>query len=241
MSSKKSGKKAKALLQEIGSAHKITEKFSLPGICITGKNEGQKRAIELIEKYDVSVLYGVPGSGKTHIALVMGLIMMLQGKYDRLLLTRPYVEAGERLGYLPGDYAHKIAPFMQPLMEISNEYLGKNAIVEFIDKGNIQIMPLAYMRGMTFKNSYVVADEMQNATIQQMRMLLTRIGDRSKLIITGDTEQSDLYTRGEKNGLLDVVDRVKGKISEVGFYEMLEEHCVRSPLVAKIDKLYRQQ
>jgi phosphate starvation-inducible PhoH-like protein len=127
-------------------------------------------------------------------------------------------------------------------MEISIEQLGKNIITDLIDKGNIQILPLAYMRGVTFKNAFVVADEMQNSTVQQMRMIFTRIGENSKLVVTGDTEQSDLYFRDRetRNGLSDCLDRLKS-VEEIGFFEMLEEHCVRSPIVAKIDKLYRSK
>lgn len=240
MSSKKSNKKAKALIQEIGSPHKIQEKHMHQGLCLFGKNEGQKQAIKTINSHQVSVIYGVPGSGKSHIAMVAGLIGLLNGTYERLILTRPYVEAGEKMGFLPGDFNHKIAPFMMPLMEISTEQLGKNIITDLIEKGNIQILPLAYMRGVTFKNSFVVADEMQNSTIQQMRMIFTRMGDNSKLVVTGDTEQSDLYFRDRetRNGLSDCLDRLK-QVEEIGFFEMLEEHCVRAPIVAKIDKLYR--
>lgn len=241
--SNKKGKKAKGLIDDVvGSPHKIQEKHMHSGVYLVGKNDGQKEAIKIIQSHEISVIHGVPGSGKTHIALTLGLIGLLNGTYAKMILTRPYVEAGEKMGYLPGDMGHKYAPFMLPLMEISIEHLGKNVITDLIEKGNIQILPLAFMRGVTFKNSFVVADEMQNATPQQMRLILTRNGENSKIVITGDTEQSDLYFKDKelKNGLTDCIERLK-PISEIGFVEMLEEHCVRSPLVAKIDRLYKNK
>jgi len=239
----KKGKKAKALIEDVvSSPHKIQEKHMHGGLCLVGKNDGQKEAIKVIQSHEMSIIHGVPGTGKTHMALTLGLMGLLQGSYSKLILTRPYVEAGEKMGYLPADMGHKYAPFMLPLMEISIEHLGKNIITDFIEKGNIQILPLAFMRGITFKNSFVVADEMQNATMQQMRMILTRNGENSKIVITGDTEQSDLYFREKdtQNGLMDAIHRLKN-LQEIGFYEMKEEHCVRSPLVAKIDKLYKNR
>ena len=237
-----SKKKIKAAASEPDtvSTHKITEKHQVRGVYVVGKNEGQKKAIDVIHEHEISVLYGIPGSGKTHLALSIGLAGLLQGKYDRLILTRPYVEAGERMGFLPGDFSTKIAPFMQPLMEIMGGAIGKTALTAFLEAGNIEVLPLAFMRGRSFNNTFVVADECQNCTTQQMRMLLTRIGRESKIVITGDTEQSDLYTRGEKNGLQDCIDRFKGKLPEMGFFEMTEDCCVRSPIVTKIEKIYRQ-
>ena len=178
---------------------------------------------------------------KSHLAISMGVAGMLKGKYQKLILTRPYVEAGEHLGFLPGGFNNKIAPFMYPVMEIISQHIGSEAALEFLDKGNIQVMPLAYMRGVTFHNCYVVADEMQNATISQTRMILTRVGENCKLVLTGDTEQSDLSTyNGEKNGLLDAITRLK-QIPEIGFCELDEDSCVRSHLVSKIDKTYRKK
>lgn len=238
----KKNKKAKGLIEEVGSPHKIQEKHMHSGLCLVGKNDGQKEAIKVVQSHDISIIHGVPGSGKSHIALTLGLIGLLQGHYSSLILTRPYVEAGEKMGFLPGDMGHKYAPFMLPLMEISIDLLGKNIVSDLIDKGNIRILPLAFMRGVTFKNSFVVADEMQNATAKQMRMLLTRMGEvNCKMVITGDTEQSDLMFRDKhtKNGLADCILRLKS-LEELGFFEMKEEHCVRSPLVAKIDKLYKK-
>jgi phosphate starvation-inducible protein PhoH len=174
----------------------------------------------------------------THLAVGLALKDLFARKYERVILTRPYVEAGEHLGFLPGGYNNKIAPFMYPIVEIMSQYIkSKDLITKLIDNGNISVVPLAYMRGCTFKNSFVVADECQNTTVSQMRMLLTRIGDNSKLVITGDVEQSDI---GYKNGLMDAIDRLQD-IKEIGFHNMGEECCVRSGIVAKIEMKYRNK
>ncbi len=238
MSSKRKGKNKPSndlVVVESPSPHKVTEKYNLPGIIVSAKNEGQKRAIQTIKDHQISVLYGYAGTGKTHCAVGLGLQMLMQDKIEKLIFTRPYVEAGENLGFLPGTYNSKIAPFMFPVMEIASQFIGSEAVSAFIDKGNIRVMPLAYLRGVSFINSYVVLDESQNSTTSQMRMVLTRLGENSKLVITGDTEQSDLNS---KNGLVDCINKLKD-IPEIGFCELGEECCVRSPLVAKIDKIYR--
>lgn len=216
----------------------VLQKASFPGLIVSAKNESQKQALNVIDTHEVSVLYGIPGSGKSHLAVGIGLKDMLSRKYERIVLTRPYVEAGEHLGFLPGGYNNKIAPFMYPIVEIMSQYLkDKTLITKLIDNGNISVVPLAYMRGCTFKNCYIVADEMQNSTPSQMRMLLTRIGDNSKLVITGDTEQSDV---GYRNGLSDAVERLKD-IEEIGFHQFDESSCVRSGIVAKIENKYRNK
>lgn len=222
---------------EVPSTKTVADKTGVMGIAVIGKNNGQKEAIRIIQNHEVSVIHGVPGTGKTHLAVGLGLHGLLSGHYERLILTRPYVEAGEHLGFLPGGFNQKIAPFMLPVMEISMNYLGKEALNKFVENGNITVMPLAYMRGITFNKAFVVADEMQNATTQQMRMLLTRIGDKCKMVITGDTQQSDLYYH-QKNGLADAINRLKN-IKEIGFCHLDYDSCVRSALVSKIDEQYR--
>lgn len=221
------------------TAYKIIQKHQLPGCVVVGKTLGQKKAIEVVQSNTVSFLYGTPGTGKSHISTAIGLRDLLQSKYQRLIITRPYLEAGEKLGFLPGDFNNKIAPFMAPVVEIISELIGKQALISLLDSGNIMVMPLAYMRGVTYKNSFVVMDEAQNTTVKQMRMILTRIGENSKLVVNGDTEQSDLYFPKE-NGLIDAISRLTN-IKSIGFHQMTDDDCVRSPLVAQIDKLYREQ
>lgn len=173
----------------------------------------------------------------THIAVGLGLQGLLSGKYKKLILTRPYVEAGEHLGFLKGDYLNKIAPFMFPITEILTDYLGSNVATELLDEGNISVIPMAFMRGLTMKNAFVIADEVQNCSPSQMRMLLTRMGENSKLVVTGDKEQSDLPG---KNGLTDAIDRLKD-IEEIGMHYLGPEWCVRSGLIAKIEEKYKNK
>jgi phosphate starvation-inducible PhoH-like protein len=161
---------------------------------------------------------------------------MLKGHFQRMIFTRPYVEAGEKLGFLPGGSDSKFAPFVMPLFEVVSDYLGQEEIKALIEEKRIIIYPLAYMRGSTFKNSYVVADECQNMSIQQMRMMLTRLGENSKIVCTGDIEQSDLCLK--TNGLADAINRLKG-LPDLEFVEMGYESCVREKIVADIDLRYK--
>jgi phosphate starvation-inducible PhoH-like protein len=208
-------------------------------IAVSHKNEGQKNALKTISQNKVTFISGVSGSGKSHMAVGWGLQeMMMHDRFEKIILTRPVVEAGESLGYLPGDATAKIAPYMLPVMDILEHYLGYDLIEDMVEERKILIMPLAYMRGTTFKNSYVVADEMQNSSIKQMHLLLTRIGENSKIVITGDTEQSDLYKSSEDNGLQDAISRLTG-IENIGMVELGYESCVRDPIVSEIDKRYR--
>ena len=238
MSSKKKNKKQNVLVAaDVPSVESITRKSSFRGVMVVGKNEGQKQAIQVVQNHDISFLYGTAGTGKTHLAVGLGLQGLLSGKYKKLILTRPYVEAGEHLGFLKGDYLNKIAPFMFPITEILTDYLGSNVATELLDEGNISVIPMAFMRGLTMKNAFVIADEVQNCSPSQMRMLLTRMGENSKLVVTGDKEQSDLPG---KNGLTDAIDRLKD-IEEIGMHYLGPEWCVRSGLIAKIEEKYKNK
>ena len=205
-------------------------------VTVTAKNAGQKKALRAISENQVTFLYGTAGTGKSHCAVGWGVQEMLKGHYDKLVFTRPYVEAGEKMGFLPGGADDKFAPFVMPLYEIVGDYLSVTDIKELVEKKKIVIYPFAYMRGVTFKKSYVVADECQNSTIQQMRMILTRLGEGSKLVCTGDTEQSDLGSR--MNGLSDAISKLQG-IANLEFVELGYESCVREKIVSEIDKRYR--
>ena len=210
-------------------------------IAVTHKNEGQKNALRLISQNKVTIISGSPGTGKSHVAVGWGLQeMLMHSRFEKLIFTRPVVEAGESLGYLPGDANAKIAPYMMPIMDILEHYLSHEEIDNMVKERKIVIMPLAYMRGITFRNAYVVADEMQNSTAKQMHLLLTRIGEKSKIVITGDTDQSDLYQNrsSTENGLQDAIDRLVN-IKDIGLVELGYESCVRDPLVNDIDAAYR--
>lgn len=176
----------------------------------------------------------------TFISVMWGLQeMLMHDRFEKLIFTRPVVEAGESLGYLPGDANAKIAPYMIPIMDILERSLSYGAIETLIKERRIVIMPLAYMRGVTFVNSYVVADEAQNMSMKQMHLLLTRIGEKSKVVITGDTDQSDLFqSRTVENGLQDAISRLSG-INDIGLIELGYDSCVRDPLVNEIDARYR--
>lgn len=170
----------------------------------------------------------------THLAVAYGLKDFLDGKYERLIFTRPCVEAyGERLGFLPGDFNAKISPYMMPIFDILSRYLSRRILNTFIDEGSIVTLPLAYQRGITFSNAYVVGDEFQNTVPEQVRMMLTRLGEDSKIVITGDLMQAD----ASRNGLYDALRRLR-RIEGIGFAELSHESVVRHPLVVRVDKHY---
>lgn len=214
----------------------FSESSSKLFITVSAKNTGQKKALKAISENQVTFLYGVAGSGKTHCSVGWGLQEMLKGNFDRLVFTRPYVEAGEKLGFLPGSFDNKFAPFVMPLYEVVSDYLSQDDIKNLIEEKKIIIYPLAYMRGCTLKKAFVVADESQNMSIPQMRMLLTRIGEGTKIVCTGDVEQSDLGAK--LNGLSDAINRLQG-ITGLEFVELGYESCVREKIVADIDQRYK--
>lgn len=205
-------------------------------ITVTAKNPGQKQALKAIADNQVTFVYGAPGTGKTHVAVGWGIQEMMKGHFHRMIFTRPYVEAGEKLGFLPGGSETKFAPFVMPLYEVVSDYLSQEEIKNMIEEKRIVIYPLAYMRGITFKNSFIVADEVQNSTVQQMRMMLTRLGEGSKIVCTGDVEQSDLGTRN--NGLSDAISRLQG-VPGLEFVELGYDSCVRQKIVSDIDQRYK--
>jgi len=204
-------------------------------ISLSALNAVQKNAIKIIKEHDLTILHGSPGTGKTHLATVFGLQQLIWGNYQKLIITRPCVEAyGESLGFLPGDFNAKIAPYLIPIWDILLESLRKTELNLLVEEGKIVTIPLAYLRGVTFKNAFVIADEMQNTLPQQMRMFLTRMGIGSKVVVTGDVSQSDIR---DKNGLSDIIERLD-KLENVGILEMDKSCIVRHPLVANIETRY---
>lgn len=201
------------------------------------RDEWQRKAVETILDNSVSFLYGVAGTGKTTVAVGCALRLMSAGEIEKIVITRPYVTAGEKLGYLPGTLEEKFDPFVTPVRMIADKLLGKATAGRYFASEKIMILPLAYMRGLTFEKSIVIVDEAQNSTTEQMHLVLTRLGHDSKIIIAGDEFQIDLE-KG-KSGLSDAIRRLRD-VDGVGFFEFPPESCQRHHLVSKIDAKYKE-
>ncbi|MDQ0161300.1 PhoH family protein [Aeribacillus alveayuensis] len=212
---------------------------SAKGKSIRVKTLGQRRYIEEIKKKDLVFGIGPAGTGKTFLAVVMAVHALKNGFVKRIILTRPAVEAGENLGFLPGDLKEKVDPYLRPLYDALHEVLGSDHTERLIERGTIEIAPLAYMRGRTLEDAFVILDEAQNTTPAQMKMFLTRLGFGSKMIITGDISQVDL-PKGVKSGLA-VAKETLSKIHGISFVYLEQTDVVRHPLVAKIIEAYIRQ
>lgn len=205
-------------------------------IVISGKNESQKKALKMMKEKDIIMITGMAGSGKSFLASSWALNEIVKGTYKNIIITRPCVEAnGEKLGYLPGDFNEKIAPYMMPVFSCLTKYITQVQLQKLIDDKIIMTIPLAYLRGFTFEDTIVIADEMQNTIPEQTRLLLTRKGPNSKIILNGDLNQSDIKY---KNGLADACDRLQG-IDEIGIVHL--EEPVRDPIIAKIEERYKEK
>ncbi|MGB4714467.1 MAG: PhoH family protein [Defluviitoga tunisiensis] len=207
------------------------------GSRVFAKTEGQARYIEELQRNDIVFSIGPAGTGKTYLAVAMAVDCLRSGKVQRLILTRPAVEAGEKLGFLPGTLYEKVDPYLRPLYDALLDFLDSEKIIAYREKGIIEILPLAYMRGRTLNNSYIILDEAQNTTYQQMKMFLTRIGFNSKVVVTGDITQIDLEKRND-SGLLSIKKVLGENIEGIKFIELQEEDVVRNPLVRRIIKAY---
>jgi len=203
---------------------------------IDPRNQNQEDFILNLSNFDLTFGVGPAGTGKTYISIAVAVSMFLKGQVDRIILTRPAVEAGERLGFLPGDIKEKIDPYMQPLYDALDDFLPARQISKMIEDKRIEIIPLAFMRGRTLSNSFVILDEGQNATSNQMKMFLTRLGKNSKAAVTGDLTQIDL-PKGIKSGLAEAVV-ILNKIKDIGFCEFTAKDVVRHKLVEKIINAY---
>ncbi len=203
---------------------------------ITPKSANQRRYMEFIERYDMVFAIGPGGTGKTYLAVAMAVSSLLTKQVNRIILARPAVEAGERLGFLPGTLQQKIDPYMRPLYDALYDMLDADKLERYLEKGIIEVAPLAFMRGRTLNDSFVILDEAQNSTSEQMKMFLTRLGFNSKAVITGDITQIDLPS-GRRSGLVEAVD-VVGKIEGIAFIYFNERDVVRHNLVQQIIKAY---
>ena len=205
---------------------------------IATKSENQRRYINAISDKDLVFSVGSAGSGKTFLAIAMALFYFEKEMVKKIHLVRPAIEAGENLGFLPGDLQQKIDPYLRPMYDALEEIVGADYTNSLIDKNIIEISPLAFMRGRTLKNSFIILDEAQNTTIEQMKMFLTRIGQGSKVVVTGDITQIDLK-KGVKSGLADILTKVKN-IEEISICELFEADVIRHPIVKKIINAYKR-
>lgn len=200
------------------------------------KTIGQKHYVTTIKKRDIVFGIGPAGTGKTYLAVVLAVAALKEGAVKRIVLTRPAVEAGESLGFLPGDLQEKVDPYLRPLYDALYDVMGPDQVAKALERGLIEIAPLAYMRGRTLDDSFIILDEAQNTTPEQMKMFLTRLGFGSKMVITGDVTQIDL-PRGKKSGLIEAKGILSG-IEEIGFVYFAEQDVVRHSLVQKIIVAY---
>lgn len=206
---------------------------------VTPKTKGQKRYVDAIRQHDIVFGVGPAGTGKTYLAMAMAVNALKQQEVNRIILTRPAIEAGERLGYLPGTLYEKITPYLRPLYDALYDMMEVDKIRDFIDRGVIEVAPLAYMRGRTLNDSFIILDEAQNSTPDQMKMFLTRLGFDSKTVITGDATQSDLPS-GKESGLSQV-RRILKSIKGIQFINFTGEDVVRHPLVQEIIRAYERE
>lgn len=200
------------------------------------RTEAQKAYVRAMLAHELAFGIGPAGTGKTYLAVAIAVSKFISGEVDRIVLSRPAVEAGEKLGYLPGDMKDKVDPYMQPLYDALNDFLPGKQLAKLIEEKRIEIAPLAFMRGRTLAHSFVVLDEAQNATTMQMKMFLTRLGEGSRMVITGDRSQIDL-PRGVPSGLIDAEKLLNG-LSKISFNYFTSKDVVRHPLVAAIIDAY---
>jgi phosphate starvation-inducible PhoH-like protein len=217
----------------------ITGKFMTPKY--TPKTENQKKYLTLLKNSDKQIVIGagVAGTGKTLFACYEAITQLKKGSVSKIIMTRPVVSVEEDIGFLPGSILHKMDPWTRPIFDILLEFYSQKDIDSMIHGGTIEISPIGFMRGRTFKKSFIIADEMQNSSPNQMLMLITRIGDNSKMVITGDVNQSD---RGPSNGLVELLNKIKNASPEysnrIGYVEFNETDVQRSPIVADILNMY---
>lgn len=221
---------------EVLDLHAKQIAYTADGKSLYPKTLGQKLYIDSIMENDIVFGTGPAGTGKTYLAVALAAHSLRNKQFERIILTRPAVEAGESLGFLPGDLQEKVDPYLRPIYDALFEILGAEKYTKYIEKGIIEIAPLAYMRGRTLDRSFIVLDEAQNTTPEQMKMFLTRLGYSSKMVITGDLTQTDL-PRGKKSGLMHAINILKNT-KGIGMVELQKVDIVRHPLVRRVIEAY---
>ncbi len=230
---------SKFMIDEKVKNQNISDIIKTPKKSVIPRSEKQKEYVRALRQSDIVISAGPAGTGKTFLAVAVGLTLLLDKKIERIILSRPAVEAGERLGFLPGDMKEKVDPYLRPLYDSLYDLFDFEKIQKMIETGDIEIAPLAFMRGRTLKNSFAILDEAQNATDTQIKMFLTRIGENSKIVINGDPSQIDL-PKTSMSGL-NRAKKLLGHINEVSIVDFDHLDVVRHPLVSKIVKAYSDQ
>ena len=226
----------KFMINEKVKNKNVTDIIKTPKKSIIPRSEKQKEYVRALRQSDIVISAGPAGTGKTFLAVAVGLTMLLEKKIERIILSRPAVEAGERLGFLPGDMKEKVDPYLRPLYDSLYELFHFEKIQRMIEIGDIEIAPLAFMRGRTLKNSFAILDEAQNATDTQIKMFLTRIGENSKIVVNGDPSQIDLPNKNMSG--LDRSKKLLSHLNEISVIDFDHSDVVRHPLVSKIVKAY---
>ena len=227
------------MINEKVKNNNVTDIIKTPKKSIIPRSEKQKGYVRALRQSDIIISAGPAGTGKTFLAVAVGLTMLLEKKIERIILSRPAVEAGERLGFLPGDMKEKVDPYLRPLYDSLYDLFHFEKIQRMIEIGDIEIAPLAFMRGRTLKNSFAILDEAQNATDTQIKMFLTRIGENSKIVINGDPSQIDLPNKSLSG--LSRSKKLIGHLDEISVVDFDHKDVVRHPLVSKIVKAYADQ
>ncbi len=226
----------KFMIKEKVKNQNVTDIIKTPKKSIIPRSEKQKEYVRALRQSDIIISAGPAGTGKTFLAVAVGLTMLLEKKIERIILSRPAVEAGERLGFLPGDMKEKVDPYLRPLYDSLYDLFDFEKIQRMIEIGDIEIAPLAFMRGRTLKNSFAILDEAQNATDTQIKMFLTRIGENSKIVVNGDPSQIDLPNKSMSG--LDRSKKLLAHLNEISVINFDHSDVVRHPLVSKIVKAY---
>ncbi len=229
----------KFMINEKVKNQNVTDIIKTPKKSIIPRSEKQKEYVRALRQSDIIISAGPAGTGKTFLAVAVGLTMLLEKKIERIILSRPAVEAGERLGFLPGDMKEKVDPYLRPLYDSLYDLFHFEKIQRMIEIGDIEIAPLAFMRGRTLKNSFAILDEAQNATDTQIKMFLTRIGENSKIVVNGDPSQIDLANKSMSG--LDRSKKLLSHLNEISVIDFDHSDVVRHPLVSKIVKAYSNQ